>query len=440
MNDGAADALPDGWAVRRLGQVVEARYGKALPQKARRGGRIAVYGSNGPVGAHNEAITGAPVIIIGRKGSVGAVNYSEAPVWPIDTTYFIDDFTAFEPTFLRDLLSSLELDRMDRSTAIPGLSRGQLYERQIIIPPLAEQRCIAARLDEIEGHRAAVVTSLGAARAKLERFRSAVLTAACSGRLTVDWREAKLGLTDPSLKLDELRAESSRKGRARVPPPDVKSIPDLPDGWAIARIGEIAEVMLGGTPSRKQPAYWHGDVPWVSSGEVANCRITATHERITDDGLANSNAKLYPIETVLIAMIGEGKTRGQSAILDIEASTNQNAAGVLVNRDFLDPEFVWRWAHAQYETTRAVGRGGNQPALNGQKVRELTIPVPALEEQAEIVRRADALLAQADDLLRAVDRIAGALDRGTKAALVKAFRGELLPNTATSTTVSGVAS
>ncbi len=125
-------------------------------------------------------------------------------------------------------------------------------------------------------------------------------------------------------------------------------------------------------------------------------------------------------------MIGEGKTRGQSAILDIEASTNQNAAGVLPNREIVSPEYVWRWALAQYEVTRAVGRGGNQPALNGQKVRELTIPIPPLEEQREIVRRVDRLLALADCLQQRVEVVLTHIEHSSQAVFDKAFRGELV--------------
>jgi type I restriction enzyme S subunit len=210
-----------------------------------------------------------------------------------------------------------------------------------------------------------------------------------------------------------------------VPPPKADELEALPDTWAWAAVSEIGEVQLGGTPSRKEASYWDGDVPWVSSGEVANCRISNTRETITEAGLANSSAKLYPAGTVLIAMIGEGKTRGQSAILDIEASTNQNAAGVLPDREIVNPEYVWRWALAQYEVTRAVGRGGNQPALNGQKVRELTIPLPPLEEQCEIIRRVDQLLALADSLKQRIEIASKLVERSSQAVLTKAFRGEL---------------
>ena len=131
--------LPEGWVTGCLGRFLAIRYGKALPSKARRGETFAVYGSNGPVGTHDEAITAAPVVVIGRKGSVGAVRFSEKPAWPIDTTYFIDEFGTLEPRFIRDLLVWLELEQMDRSTAIPGLSRQQLYERRVVIPPLLER-------------------------------------------------------------------------------------------------------------------------------------------------------------------------------------------------------------------------------------------------------------------------------------------------------------
>jgi type I restriction enzyme, S subunit len=125
-------------------------------------------------------------------------------------------------------------------------------------------------------------------------------------------------------------------------------------------------------------------------------------------------------------MIGEGKARRQSAILDIEAATNQNAAGILLDASIVTPEYAWRWALAQYEVTRAVGRGGNQPALNGQKVRELAIRIPPPAEQLEIVRRVDQLLAVAERVLVRVDAASRRVERNSQATLAKAFRGDLI--------------
>lgn len=315
------------------------------------------------------------------------------------------------------------------STTVAHLSSRDVAQIPIPVPPVEEQRELAQLFEAVSSKQQSSGRHLAAARRVIERFRQSVLAAACSGRLTADWREQR-DLPATSDLLAELRANWPRTTtrRASVQPPNTNELDELPTTWAWAAVGEIGEVQLGGTPSRKEASYWNGSVPWVSSGEVANCRISGTRETLTEAGLANSSAKLYPAGTVLIAMIGEGKTRGQSAILDVEASTNQNAAGVLPDRQIVSPEYVWRWALAQYEVTRAVGRGGNQPALNGQKVRELTIPLPPLEEQREIIRRVDQLLELADVLKRRIEVASKRVERSSQAVLAKAFRGELSSN------------
>lgn len=413
------------WQTVRLGDVLEAKYGKALPQKHRHNGDVPVYGSNGIVGWHDAAFTSAPVIIIGRKGSSGKVNHSDVPCWPIDTTYFIDEPGPFQMEFLYHLLGSLGLTKLDRSTAIPGLNRDQLYDIEVPIPSIREQVEIARLINAIEGKRKSSADHLMVARRAIERFRQTVLESACSGRLTVDWREQNGNDKNIRTLLEDIRQSRRVAKRTVTFVVDEERLEELPETWALAAIGELAEVQVGGTPSRKEKSYWNGEIPWISSGEVANCRINTTRECITDNGLANSNAKIYPIGTVLIAMIGEGKTRGQSAILDINACTNQNVAAILPNHELLRSEYVWRWALAQYEITRAVGRGGNQPALNGQKVRELVIPLPPLDEQEEIVRRVDDLLSLADRLLDHIKIAQHRLTLSSQAVLAKAFRGEL---------------
>jgi type I restriction enzyme, S subunit len=112
--------------------------------------------------------------------------------------------------------------------------------------------------------------------------------------------------------------------------------------------------------------YWAGSIPWVSSGEVRNNVISETRELITKAGQQNSSVKLLPKGTVLLAMIGEGKTRGQSAILGIEATINQNIAAVVIDHGMVVPEFLWWWFQLQYEQTRRRGAGNGPKALNCQ--------------------------------------------------------------------------
>jgi type I restriction enzyme, S subunit len=149
------------WALTRLGDICEFKYGKSLPEAARAGGEVSVFGSNGVVGAHNSAITEGPTIVIGRKGSHGEVNFSQASCWPIDTTYYVDrSATKADIRWLFHRLCSAGLNQMNRAAAVPGLNREDAYRVEILLPPLEEQRRIAAILDQAETLRTQRRTAL----------------------------------------------------------------------------------------------------------------------------------------------------------------------------------------------------------------------------------------------------------------------------------------
>ena len=139
----------------RLGDVCEFKYGKGLPQSERRPGSVAVYGSNGQVGSHDNAVTDGRTIIIGRKGSIGEVNFSDAPCWPIDTTYFVDrSCTKVDLRWLYHALGMLGLTKLNKGAAVPGLNRDDAYERRLWVPPTErEQQRIAAVLDKADAIR-----------------------------------------------------------------------------------------------------------------------------------------------------------------------------------------------------------------------------------------------------------------------------------------------
>jgi hypothetical protein len=130
---------------------------------------------------------------------------------------------------------------------------------------------------------------------------------------------------------------------------------------------------------------------------------------------------------VLMAMIGEGKTRGQSAILDIDACINQNIAGVVPVAGILDSKYLWFWFRREYENTRTKGNGSGPKALNCERVRELEINLPPLAEQTEIVRRVEALFTLADRAEARATVARAHAQRLSPLTLAKAFRGELLP-------------
>lgn len=155
------------WPERSLGDICIFNYGKALLTSNRSGSGFPVYGSNGEVGRHTKALTDGPTIVVGRKGSFGKVHYSESPCWPIDTTYYIDaKSTCADLRWLQYRLRSLGLTGLNRAAAVPGLNRDDAYRQRLLVPPIEEQRRIAAVLDQahevLAGRRAslALVDSL----------------------------------------------------------------------------------------------------------------------------------------------------------------------------------------------------------------------------------------------------------------------------------------
>ncbi|CAE6740297.1 hypothetical protein CFBP6600_14060 [Xanthomonas arboricola pv. corylina] len=133
----------------------------------------------------------------------------------------------------------------------------------------------------------------------------------------------------------------------------------LPQGWLRRPLGDIAQITSGGTPDRSTPSYWGGTIPWLTTGEIQFNTITDSTEKITEFGLKNSSAKLFPAGTLLMAMYGQGKTRGQIAQLGIEAATNQACAAILFDASN-DPNFYFQYLASQYEELRELGNAGTQ--------------------------------------------------------------------------------
>lgn len=170
-------------------------------------------------------------------------------------------------------------------------------------------------------------------------------------------------------------------------------IGSVPSSWAVEPIGAHFSVVSGGTPSRGNPAYWTGgSIPWVKTTEVDYCEITETEEHITPEGLKNSAAKMLPKETLLMAMYGQGVTRGKVAILGIEAACNQACAAMLPIDDVVRTRYLYHFLTWRYEEIRQLAHGGQQQNLNLEIVRGLVVAIPPIPaEQDEIVTILDAI-------------------------------------------------
>ena len=175
----------------------------------------------------------------------------------------------------------------------------------------------------------------------------------------------------------------------------------LPEGWKRVALGDIAQITSGGTPDRSESRYWGGDIPWVTTGEIQFNIITDTAEKITEEGLRNSSAKLFPAGTLLMAMYGQGKTRGQVARLGIEAATNQACAAIRVGKD-CEVEYAFQYLATNYAAIRELGNAGTQQNLNGGLIKALELPLPPKNEQQRIAAMAcvwDAAITTTERLL-----------------------------------------
>jgi len=156
-----------------------------------------------------------------------------------------------------------------------------------------------------------------------------------------------------------------------------------PKKWDIKKIGDIAEVKTGGTPSRDIEGYWHNaTLPWVKTAELKENIIYETEEYISELGFQNSNVTLLPKGSILIAMYGQGKTRGRTAKLGIQVTTNQACAAILPS-DKYDTDFLWTFLRLSYDALRNLGQGGNQPNLNLSMVKGFKVYIPPIENQKE---------------------------------------------------------
>lgn len=167
-------------------------------------------------------------------------------------------------------------------------------------------------------------------------------------------------------------------------------------GWTYKKLGEVFKTYAGGTPSKANKAnYINGTIPWLRSGEVCKKYITESELYISEEGLRNSSAKYYPINTVLIAMYGA--TAAQCGILKFEATSNQAVCGVLPQKDFL-PEFVYSYFVYIKDALAAQAQGGAQPNISQEKIKNVYFPCIPLSEQKLIVSRLDAAFSHIDEL------------------------------------------
>ncbi len=284
--------------------------------------------------------------------------------------------------------------QMTGSVGHKRVPKGYLVGYELQLPPYPEQKRIAGKLDKLLARIDACRVRLDQVSNHAEQLKQSVLSAARSGALSAAWREANPG------------------GCA----------------WQQTTLGEVARIGTGTTPLRSNPGFYAASgIAWITSAATGLGTISAASEYVTTAAVAAHRLKVYPPGTLLVAMYGEGKTRGQVAELAISATVNQACAAIEVDESVMLRRFAMLMLQANYLAMRELAEGGNQPNLNLAKVRGLGLPLPSLAEQAEICRQAERLLALARAMDKRVQMANRQLQQMVGATLAKAFRGELVP-------------
>ncbi|WP_420453815.1 restriction endonuclease subunit S [Ilumatobacter sp.] len=251
--------------------------------------------------------------------------------------------------FLNELVRSPDGQRFLESHCFTGstnqieLSCTQLAEMPVVVPPLEEQRRIAEILDTIDE----TIQATESVIAKLERVRS--------------------GLAH------------SLFGAIEAPS---------------ARLRDVASLTSGSTPSRSRDDYWNGSIPWVKTGEVRGNVIDGTEELITDRALSECPLDVYRVGTVLVAMYGQGTTRGRVAMLGVPATTNQACAAITSAPEVLDESYLFEFLKYSYDALRSLSHGSHQENLSTRLVGDFELPVPPLAEQTQVVTVLDSASAR----------------------------------------------
>lgn len=198
---------------------------------------------------------------------------------------------------------------------------------------------------------------------------------------------------------------------------------EVPENWVWVRLESVASWGSGGTPSRKHEEYYNGDILWIKTGELNNGWIYDTEEKITDEGLKKSSAKLFPPYSVLIAMYGA--TIGKVAILGVPATTNQACACAVCNQSLLYM-YLFYYCISQKNVFIEKGKGGAQPNISQIILKQHPIPLPPLSEQQRIVERIEELFTKLDEAKERLQEVAESFAVRKAAILHKAFTGELI--------------
>ncbi|WP_288901632.1 restriction endonuclease subunit S [uncultured Sneathiella sp.] len=363
------------WDDAELQDLVLLQRGFDITKAEQRTGDVPVISSSGPQSFHNEAKVKGPGVIVGRKGSVGTVYYSEADFWPHDTTLWSKDLKGNHPKFVYYFLQTLQLNRFDTGNSNPTLNRNHIHKLPIKKPNFEEQKRIAELLttydDLIENNRRRIALLEEAAR--------------------LLYREWFVHFRFPGHE-------------------HVKTIDGVPEGWKQETFDSVCETIGGGTPSTKVPEYWNdADVTWITPTDITrnNClAILDGEKKISEAGLKKSSAKLVPPYTILMT---SRASVGFFGLIDREVCTNQGFINIIPNVEVYRYYLLFNLIH-RVDEIRSHAGGSTYAEISKGKFRALPVTIPTSDLLEDFDERVRPVLDQVRVLKKQSDAVAKARD------------------------------
>ena len=349
--------IPKNWKICRLKDYAHICNGRDYSEVLDENGDYPVIGSGGQFAKACEPLYQKESVLLGRKGTIDKPLFVDYPFWTVDTMYYTEIKENVSAKYFYYLCTQIEFDFYQYGSAVPSMTQRDLYNVNFPYPTLDEQRRIANYLDRKCSQIDTIIAQQQEVIEKLKAYKLSVITEAVTKGLNPDTPMKDSG---------------------------VEWIGEIPEYWQLSHIGNLVEMGSGGTPDRKKPEYWeNGNIPWMSSGEINDEYIYSTTEHITELGLQNSNAKILPVNTVMLGLIGQGKTKRLTAILKTEVCCNQNLAYLIADEKYLHYRYLFYCFKAMYFYIRGLV-GESQAGIYSYFLKKLHIPLPDIEQQIRI--------------------------------------------------------
>lgn len=364
------------WEEKRLGECLTLLYGKDWKDKSSTKKLYPVLGTGGVISYIDEFIYDKPCVLIGRKGSINNPVFIDKPFWTVDTQFYSEIHEGYSPKFLYYIFCTENWSKHDESTGVPSLSAKNVENTHKHIPSYSEQQKIADFLSNVDS----IITAETKILNTLQKKKKALMQ---------------------KLFTQQLRFKSD----------DGKDFP----AWEEKKLGDVCDIIGGGTPDTNKAEYWNGNIQWFTPTEIGNTKyISESKRKITQLGFEKSSAKLLPVGTILFT---SRATLGEMSITTVECTTNQGFQSLIPNKNFVHPDYLYYLQPILQKYCYSKASGSTFLEISAKSLKECHIPLPCKAEQQKITD----CLSSMDSLIQTQQKVVTTWQQRKKALLQQMF-------------------